>query len=292
MIRSDIKVACEHVSILGECPVWDVEAGELYWIDSLSGTLFRQQADGTLTHWTADQEIGSFALRRSSGAVCALRDGIYTLSFQSGAFERLAQTPNDPTCTRLNDGKCDRQGRFWVGSLTERGGHADGVLYRIGPDGSVTTVLRDIVVSNGLAFPVNGDFFYHSDSRIGRIYRVEAGADADGPYKRSLFFQTPVDVERPDGAALDEHGCYWSALYGGAAIARLSPKGEEVFRIDLPTAYPTMVAFGGEGLRTLFITTARDAGMSASTENDPYAGKLLSLDVDVAGLPEPRFAGA
>ena len=290
MNHGTVDIFSEITSDLGECPLWDNEEGALFWIDSLSGLLFRADRDGSLHSWKAPQEIGSFALCQSGGALCALRDGLYRLDFETGSFALLKRTPNDPQITRLNDGKCDRRGRFWIGSLTEGDDRVDAVLYRFNLDGSLVETLDGIRVSNGLAFPAGEDFFYHSDSRVGRIDRVSPSRSEEGGLTRELFFQTDKEVERPDGAAVDEQGYYWSALYGGGAIIRISPSGEEVFRMKLPTAYPTMIAFGGPCLKTLFITTDSSTTMTASTENDPYAGKVLTVEVDIAGLPEPRFA--
>ena len=286
-----VEIHSDLVCTLGECPLWDEWEGALFWIDSLAPRLYRLGPSGELRSWTAPQDIGSFALCESGGAVCALRDGIYRLDFESGAFRLHAATPNDPERTRLNDGKCDRRGRFWFGSMIDGQGAPDAALYCLDEGAAVHEVCQGIHVSNGLAFPENSSAFYHSNSRTGEVFRMEPAAQDSIACKRTPFFRTDPAVERPDGAAVDAEGHYWSALYGGAAVVRISPEGKLVQRIELPTDYPTMPAFGGADLRTLFITTARAGLHERPPPRDPFAGKLLSVRVEVPGVIEPRYRG-
>ncbi len=288
MLTGTLRAIGNTVSTLGECPVWDAEAAQLFWVDSLSNRIHCIDNDGNYRQWGTTGPIGSIALvAKRDTLLCALPDEISILDLDTGGFRRLASTPNDPTVARLNDGKCDRKGRFWVGTLTLVDGAKCGELYRIDPNGSVSFVFSGFTNSNGLAFPPDEDFFWHSDSRIGVIYKVtELG---NGHYHREPWHQTKAAIERPDGAAVDEDGYYWSALYGGGCVVRIDPNGNEMFRFEVPTAYPTMVAFGGDDLRTLYITSATLGGLAAATENDPLAGRLFSVRTRVAGIAEPRF---
>ncbi len=287
MLNSELEVVGNSVSVLGECPVWDAEHGRLYWIDSLSKCIHLLENDGRYQRWQTPQVIGSFALCENGLGLCAFPSELNLLKFGNDEFEHFTKTPNNPRMSRLNDGKCDRVGRFWVGTLTDKDGCQYGELYRVDPDGSVTKALDQFTNSNGLAFPPSTDFFFHSDSRAGGIHKITCSGN--GQYQRSLYHQTNAAIERPDGAAIDEQGYYWSALYGGGAVIRVDPEGREVFRLRLPTPYPTMIAFGGDDLRTLYITTATLGGMKPQTANDPMAGRLFSAKVQVSGLPEPRF---
>ncbi len=287
MLDGELEIAQKDVSVLGESPVWDHLRERLFWVDSLSRRIHLLDGSGGYRCWIAPDVIGSFALCENGLGLCALRSELRLLDLDCGRFSTFLTMPNNPRLSRLNDGKCDRQGRFWVGTMTEGEGEKQGALYRVDPSGTVTKAFDRFINSNGLAFPLSGNWFFHSDSRVGKIFKVSA--QANGHYRRELFHQTDAKRERPDGAALDEEGCYWSALYGGGAVIRIDPSGREVFRLHIPTPYPTMVCFGGRDLKTLYITTATLGGMDPEVKQDQVAGRLLRANVKVAGLPEPRF---
>lgn len=276
------------VSELGECPTWDARDGALWWVDSHAPCLYRLDAAGGVRRWDMPEEIGSFALCEDGRVLCALRNRLLLLDPATGAIELFATTPNDAATCRLNDGKCDRQGRFWVGTFGTSPDAPDGALYRIDPDGRVVVAMRGFVNSNGLAFPVGTDSFYHSDSRSRVVYRLTPSRAPD-TYARDVVFTTSSG-EHPDGAAVDSEGHYWSALYGAGAVVRVSPDGREVARIAVPTVNPTMIAFGGPDLRTLYITTARYMTRGDLDENDVLAGRLFAVRLATPGLPEPRFS--
>ena len=192
---------------------------------------------------------------------------------------------------RFNDGRADRSGRFWVGTMNERRDAASGALYCLDGYFALTRVLDGITISNGLAWSPDGRTLYHADTptRTINAYAFDA-ADGTVSGKRE-FARFDGETERPDGAAVDSDGCYWIAFYRGGKIARLSPQGERLAEYVLPAMCPTMCAFGGPELRTLYVTTARQHREPDELARLPQSGGLFAMQVDTPGLPEPKFAG-
>ncbi|MEP7208843.1 MAG: SMP-30/gluconolactonase/LRE family protein [Casimicrobiaceae bacterium] len=277
---------------LGEGPVWSLVEQVLYWVDINAPSLNRfDPATGVNHAMPMPESIGCFALRRSGGFVAALRSGIWLLD-RAGTLERkVADAPYDPATHRFNDGRCDPQGRFWAGSMNEHQPGATASLVRMDADGRLTEVVRGLSTSNGLAWSPDGRTLYHADTptQTVRAYAFDPRTGEIGEGRPFMRFTAPGD--RPDGAAVDSEGCYWIALYRGGAVVRLSPTGEVVARHPLPASCPTMCAFGGPALTTLYVTSARQRLTDADLAREPRAGGLFSMVVDVPGLAEPLFAG-
>jgi len=277
---------------LGECPTWSVEEQALYWVDINAPSLNRfDPATGTNRTWPMPQSIGSFALRPGGGFVAALRDGIWLLDPAGGLQHKLAAAPYDVSHHRFNDGRCDPQGRFWVGSMNERRDVRSAHLYRMDPDGRLTAMVDDIMISNGLAWSPDQRTMYHADT----VSRAVCGWDFDPATgtisNRRVLAQFIQEGERPDGAAVDREGCYWTAFYGGAKVVRLSREGSKLAEYAVPAMCPTMCAFGGPDLKTLYVTSARQRREEDELKRFPSSGAVFAMRVDVAGLPEPKFAG-
>jgi sugar lactone lactonase YvrE len=237
------------------------------------------------------EEVGSFALRERGGLVAALRSGFALIDLDTGAIERLVDPEADQPDNRFNDGRCDRQGRFWAGTMNEPRAARSGALWRLDSDLSRHRVADDVMVANGLAFSPDDRLMYWSDSRALTIWVFDLDAPSGKVANRRVFARLEPHQGGPDGAAIDAEGCYWSACYRGSRLMRFRPDGTIERKIRLPVSRVTMCAFGGPDLRTLYITSAR-SGMSASElEREPLAGGIFALEVDVAGLPEPRFKG-
>jgi sugar lactone lactonase YvrE len=235
---------------------------------------------------------------RSGGLVIALRDGIYRAREWGGALEMLARVNHDVRTMRFNDGKCDPLGRFWAGTVNEAKDGANAALYCLDARGGrapvLTRMLDAVTTANGLAFSLRNGALYWADTQAHcvRAWRWDAQANMLSDVRVLRQFDarpegwmpgTPMYYEgRPDGAAIDAEGGYWVAMYEGGQLLRFAPSGEQSLSLLLPVQYPTMPCFGGDDLRTLFVTTARRGGA-------PAAGQVLSMRVALPGLPVDFF---
>jgi sugar lactone lactonase YvrE len=290
-MESPFNCVLDVKASLGECPVWSADERALYWVDINGPSLNRfEPARGTNSAWPLPQAIGSFALRSRGGFVAALRDGIWFVDRQGTLERKIAAAPYDPAHHRFNDGRADAQGRFWVGSMNEKRDANSARLYRLSTDLDLVPMLDDMMISNGLGFSPDGRTMYHSDTpaRTVRAYDFDGarGALSNG----RVFAHFAGEDDRPDGAAVDSEGCYWSAFYRGGKLVRFSPQGVRLAEYAVPAMCPTMCAFGGDDLRTLYVTTARQMREADELARLPQSGGIFAMRVDVAGMPEPKFA--
>jgi sugar lactone lactonase YvrE len=289
---SPFRCALDARASLGECPVWSVAEQVLYWVDINAPALNRfDPATGRNVAMPMPEAIGCFALRRQGGFVVALRGGIW-LARPDGTLERrVAAVPYDPAHHRFNDGRCDPQGRFWAGYMNERRDAASAGLLRLDPDFRLTPVIGGMTISNGLAWSPDGRTMYHTDTPTLAVDAYDFDAASGTPSNRRVFARFSDETDRPDGAAVDSEGCYWTALYRGGAVVRLSPVGDVLARFPVPAMCPTMCAFGGPDLATLYVTSARQMRADDELARLPLSGGIFALDAPVPGRAEPAFAG-
>ena len=291
-MRSPFECVLDVKASLGECPLWSVDEQALYWVDINAPSLNRfDPATGVNAAWPMPQSIGCFALRERGGFVAALRDGLWLVGPDGAPERRIAAAPYDPAHHRFNDGRADDQGRFWAGSMNERRDASTASLYRLDPDSTLTAMMANIMISNGLAFSPDSRTMYHTDTPTRVISAWDFDAASGAIANRRVLAQFSGDTDRPDGAAVDREGAYWSAFYSGGKVVRLSPRGERLAEYPLPAMCPTMCAFGGPDLKTLYVTSARQKRHAEELGRLPQSGGIFSMRVDVPGLPEPRFAG-
>jgi sugar lactone lactonase YvrE len=289
---SSLRCVLDVRASLGECPVWSAAERVLYWVDINAPSLNRfDPATGRNTAMPMPESIGCFALRRGGGFVVALRGGVW-LAQQDGTLqERLAPAPYDPAHHRFNDGRCDPHGRFFAGSMNESRDAPTAALYRLEPDGALTRILSGMTISNGLAWSPDGRTMYHADTPTQVVHAYDYDGTTGMPANGRVLARFAAEDERPDGAAVDRDGCYWTAQYRGGRLKRIAPDGRLVSEHPLPAMCPTMCAFGGDDLRTLYVTTARQMRDADELGRLPQSGGLFAMRVDVPGLPEPAFAG-
>jgi sugar lactone lactonase YvrE len=259
--------------------------------------------------WTLPTEPGCIAPARSGGFVMALRDGIYRAASWGGPLAPLARFNHDPAVMRFNDGKCDALGRLWAGTMYEPRDARRADLYCIDcrPDNGnggkpqVSLKAHNAIMANGLAFAPDAGTLYWADTTNHIVHAWDYEVSSNVMKRHRVFHQFEPKPAgwtwktgdraayrgRPDGAAMDAQGCYWIAMMEGARIARFSPQGEEIASLPVPVLRPTMPCFGGDDLRTLYVTTiGQNADEHAAY---PDSGRVLSLRVDVPGLPVNFF---
>jgi L-arabinonolactonase len=280
---------------LGECILWDDRSRCAWWTDIHAAVLYRYaHATSGVEHYELPERLCSFGfIGDDDRLVCAFASGFALYAPTSGELRWLYRPEKDFRGTRFNDGRVDRQGRFWSGTMVEgdardaAGRPTRGSLYWIS-GGERRKALGDIAISNSLCWSVDSSILYFADSPTRRImaYAFDRVTGALGGGR--LFADTSGDGE-PDGSIIDADGFLWNARWGGSKIVRHAPTGEVDAELDLPVSQPTCVCFGGEDLDLLFVSTAREGLSPESLEAQPEAGHVLVYQTAYRGLPEDRY---
>ena len=277
---------------LGECPLWSISEQVLYWVDINAPSLNRfDPATGVNVAMPMPASIGSHALREGGGFVVALRSGIWLAGADGRLERRVADAPYDPSQHRFNDGRCDPQGRFVVGTMNQARDGASAALYRLDTDFRLVRLFGDLTTSNGLAWSPDGRTMYHADTPTRMVRAYDYDTDSGTPTGGRTFAQWTGETDRPDGGTTDSHGNYWTAFYRGGKLVQLSPQGATIAEYPIPAMCPTMCAFGGPDLRTLYVTTARQMRDEDELRRLPKSGGVFAMRVDIPGMPETHFAG-
>lgn len=296
VIETNVEVRCavQGADILGEVPLWCERTRKLWWIDVRRPAL-QSYAPESKTHqaWRLAPEMvtGSIALRKDGGVLLAATTGIHLWDpAHAEAPRRIADPVAGVEGMRLNDGKCDRRGRFWVGSMHDVKRDPLGTLYRIDPDGTCTAMLEGLALPNAICWSLDDKTMYFADTHHGVIWAFDYDLDDSAISNRRVFKDWSAEGGRPDGATVDAEGYVWNCMVVTGRLVRLAPDGRVDRVIQLPVSHPTCPAFGGDNLSTLFITSHSQRLSPAQLVREPWAGALMTLDVGVKGVPEPRFA--
>lgn len=283
-----------EASLLGESPFWHPDERALWWCDIPGHRLNRYHpATGEHRVWRFDTDVACAAPLTGGQLLLGMRDGLWRFNPASGHRTALAAAPYDTTQERFNDGKADPQGRFWVGTIFEPRQPAKAALYCLA-DGRLERRAGGVTVSNGLAFSPDGRTLYWSDTKAHTVFAFDFDGQDGSLSRQRVWASFPSRTAeqplasyggRPDGAAMDAEGCYWVAMFEGARLLRLSPAGEVLRELPLPVRCPTMPCFGGDDLRTLYITTSRQNRPAEELAREPWAGQVLHCRVEVPGLP-------
>lgn len=282
---------------VGESPVWRPAESALYWVDIPARKVHRLHPEsGVRSSWRTSEMVACIAFDRESGLIAGMESGIFSLRLGEGGQleeERLAAPEFAMQPMRFNDGRCDRQGRFWAGTMHTdmAAGHAVGGLYRFTQRNALKgPVIANLLTQNGLAWSPCGSTMYLSDShpKSQTIWAFDFDRDEGLPRNQRVFVDMNQHPGRPDGAAVDEDGCYWICANDGGQLLRFTPQGELDRSIALPVKKPAMCAFGGKNLDTLFITSIRP-GNPADLVDQPLAGGLFAVMPGVKGLVETEF---
>jgi len=289
-----LQVECvlDARALLGESPVWCPQQKLLYWVDIKRPAIHCfDPAGGSCRTWPLREEIGSMGLRRRGGAVLALRSGFAFVSFETDETTTIYNPIAGASNLRFNDGRCDCRGRFWAGTLHEKRQPGTAALYRLDPDGTCHKMVDGITVANGLAWRPDDRTMYFADSHVRTIFSFEFDPDRGAIDNRRVFAKLPPGAGVPDGATVDREGFLWSANFDGGCVTRYAPDGRVDCAVRMPVARPTSCAFGGDGLETLYVTSASSGLGAEQLAASPHAGGIFAFRPGVAGLPEPRFAG-
>ncbi|EXX84672.1 SMP-30/gluconolaconase/LRE domain protein [Paenibacillus darwinianus] len=292
------EAACviDAKAALAEGPVWDERLNELIWIDIEGYHLHRYRpSDGRRRQYELPLKAGAAVPAEDGSWILALEDGFYRFDWETSLNPALIARKTDdsdaPQPMRMNDGKCDPQGRFWAGTMNADNNRL-AALFTLDPQGRVTKRLSGVVCSNGLAWTADGNAMYYIDTPT----RVVSAFDFNGLTGELTNRRTVVSIPEgegsPDGMAIDAEGMLWVAHWGGWQVSRWNPTtGEKLAAVRVPAANVTSCAFGGEGLDELYITTARTGLRAEEADKQPLAGGIFTVNPGVNGLPVARYRG-
>lgn len=286
----EAKCVADVSAVLGEGPVWVARDRALYWVDIKGLKIFRLDLHGELTTWSTPFRICSLAPRTRGGFIAGTEKGFAIVDLDRSGFEPFANPELHCPGNRFNDGKLDRQGRFWAGTMDDGEKSASGVLYRLDADQTWAAIDDGYKVTNGPAFSRDGRRMYHNDSARQLTYIFDVD-DCGTASNRRLFLAYGEGDGYPDGMTVDEEDCLWIAFWDGWCVRRYAPSGECLKVVSLPVQKPTSCAFGGEGLDRLYITSATIGLSEQERAQQPCAGGLFMLDTGCAGLEDAPFDG-
>ncbi len=280
---------------LGEGTLWDPRAGVLWWIDIWGKLIHRfDPATGEDRTWQAPEYLGCLGLRQTGGLVLTMQSGFHFFDPDSGRFEPIADPEAGRPETRFNDGKPDRQGRFWSGTMFEVPGQPIafvGALYRLDADHSVHKMIDGVGCSNALAWSPDSRTMYFSDSHAGAVWAYDFDPATGGIANRRTFIDMTASGGVADGATVDAEGCYWLTIPVTSKVCRYDPDGRLIETVVLPTDLPTCCEFGGKDLDVLYVTTAVLNRQEEHFSGQSNPGGLFAIQTDVRGLALPPFRG-
>jgi sugar lactone lactonase YvrE len=292
----DISVECvlRETAIVGESPVWCPRESALYWVDITGQKIHRfHRTNGTNETFHLPEPVTALALRAQGGLVLSLKKdfAFYDLTTQELTYQ--GDPEEDKPDNRFNDAKCDRQGRFWAGTMGNVHWDAPtGALYRLDPDGSITCHQTDVICANGMGWSLDSRTMYFTESFRYAIYAYDFDASAGTISNRRVFASLDKNSGGfPDGLTVDSEDHVWSVHNAIGKVVRYTPQGQVERTIELPVPRPCGCAFGGENLDILYITTARETLTPEQIARYPLSGSLFAAVPGVCGVPETQFAG-
>ena len=286
---------------LGEGCLWDAASQSLWWLDIARPTRIQRlnPVTGEYKVWTSPVLLTAIAKRKSGGFIVGGEDGVYGFDPVTGATTLFCSPETDIPLNRMNDGSCDPQGRFWIGSMMQNIGPegedlditADtGKLFRVAADGSFETMASNVGVSNGPCWSPDGKVFYFSDSKNQIIYAYDF-TGGDGSISNRRVLNDSKAYGYPDGATVDAEGFIWSARWEGSCVLRIDPKGRIDRVVEIPATRVTCPVFGGADMATLFVTTSRAHVDAATLARYPDQGDVFAFKPGVTGILKNEFAG-
>jgi sugar lactone lactonase YvrE len=287
----NVEVILERVTELGEGPFWDEQRQTLYFVD-ITGKKMHRYSPNEKNNDTfpVDQMIGAVVPAEAGKLVCAMEQGFYAFDLQTQQLSPLGDPESQLPNNRFNDGKCDAAGRFWAGTMSKIDERHQGSLYCLRPDGSWEQKVKDVSISNGLAWSPDHKTMYYIDSPTRQVkafnYNIDDGAIDAG----RVLITFPEDAGLPDGMTIDVEGYLWIAMWGGWGVLRCDPQsGQVVQKIELPVSRVTSCAFGGKDMDVLYITSASIGLAAEQLQKEPLAGSLFQLKTMTKGFHVDRY---
>ncbi len=288
---NSVVLALDARADLAETPVWDIHRQMLFWVDIERGQIHRYDpSTGNDVTFGCGQMVGSIGLRKDGSLIAALHHGFYFIDIHTGRMTPIEDPEQDLPTNRFNDGQVDPAGRFWAGTMgLTRPRRPVGSLYVLDLDRSVRKIASGAKTSNGMAWSLDQKTMYYIDTHNRAVEAFSYDAPRGEISERRVIVRIPEQEGRPDGMAIDSEGMLWVAHYGGWRVCRYDPEsGSKLAQIKLPAENVTSCAFGGADLKTLYITTASGGLSLEALEQQPNAGGIFSVELEVAGLPANR----
>ena len=290
MERPAVQCVAGVGAVLGEGPVWVARDEALYWVDIKGSKIFRLGSNGEVSQWDTPFQVASLAPRRDGGFIAGTKRGFAEIDLATMRFEPFAHPEAERPGNRFNDGKLDRAGRFWAGTMDDGEQAESGALYCLATDRSWARADDGYRVTNGPAFNRRGDRMYHNDSARQRTYVFDLDGNGAATNRREFARYGDGDGY-PDGMTVDADDCLWIAFWDGWCVRRFSPSGEQIAEIAVPVQKPTSCAFGGGDLDRLYVTSASIGLSAAERDEQPCAGGLFMLDTGCVGIADEPFGG-
>lgn len=289
MSAVDVALRCDNIH--GEGPVWSEREQLLYWTDIEGSRIWRynpvsDEADSI----AMAEKVCAIAFRKRGGLLLALEGGLAFFNPDNGTLERIHDVESEIPGTRLNDGRCDRNGRFVVGGFDNDAAGRSGV-YRLDPDLSIHHLFGGLSSGNSTCFSLDGRTMFHADTPQAEIWAFDYNLESGEVGDRRTFCTFADQPGVPDGSVIDADGCLWNAQWNGGRVVRYTPDGSVDRVIEVPVTNPTCITFGGPELDTLYITTSRLTLSEEQRNAEPDAGNLLAVKPGVKGLAEDTFGG-
>lgn len=295
----EMRCVVESGNELGESPVWSEDERCLYWLDNTKPKVHRYDpATGRHDDWDMPEPIGAIGIRRKGGLVAGMKSGFGFIDLETGRIESVVNPEPHLANNRMNDGKCDRKGRFWCGSMNVRFSEdyqPTASLYRFDPDGRCHKMETGIIVTNGIAWSPDDRTMYLSDSSGKTVWAYDFDVESGTISGRRAFISSanlPGHSGKVDGATVDTEGHYWAAVVYDGLLVRYAPDGRVDCVYRMPVSYPTMPTFGGPDLDVMYVTSTTKPLNGWQRRVQALEGGLLEIrGLGVRGLPEPKFAG-
>jgi len=286
-----VKVVAETTSQLGEGPVWLEDEGVFYWVDITAKQIrFHNPETGEQRTIQLSQLIGAAVPDHNGNLICAIESGFYKLSIASEQLIEIKLVEGHLTNNRFNDGKCDRTGRFWAGTMSMIGEAEAGALYCLERDGTVKKAVERVSISNGISWSSDDTKMYYIDTSTRKIQQFDYDAETGNISGQKVIISIPAEQGYPDGMTIDAEGMIWVAHWGGSCISRWNPAtGEQLEVVELPATNITSCCFGGENLDQLFITSAREGLSEEHLRQEQFAGSCFLYTPGVQGLSVQRY---
>lgn len=289
----NIQCVTQTRSLLGEGPTWSPRDSALYWVDILTPSVHCFDSQKNVATEVKVGTMVSVAIPKATGGLLvATPGGLMTLDLETKNLSFFCHPESDRPGNRYNDGKCDRMGRLWIGTLDMGTAANRGNLFRVDADGLWKKMDTGFTVANGLGWSPDNRRMYFADTPRRTIYVYDFDLMAGSISNRRPFITLDASDGTPDGMTVDEEGCLWVAIWDAWRVSRYSPDGKEILRIKMPVPRPTSCCFGGDNLDTLFVTSASVRLNEEALASAPLSGSLFSIRIPgVRGLPETTFAG-